>query len=205
MATKDDKALELATRRVLHGLHAPTQSAMYRLDHGTIDSTMKMNPPPESKPALTIASKTYGRQPDLPAHERKALVMAISEIVEKYGSERRAQEHIGISQQSINRILRHGTPGASVARKILRYLRTDIDSLVEKYGIEPENELVTHLLAPCAVVREIAEKNGYLAETVSQLELYVRVHPDLPEADIERIGDGYDAVNIQAARRTKQK
>ncbi len=133
---------------------------------------------------------------------REAIANALVEIVDRFGTEVLASERLGIAQSSINRAINSKTAGATILHRLLEFMKMKESDLVRKYAGKVDLSVNLELSAQ---VRDAAKKQEWAPTTVFQLEILHRYCPTMSTAELSKLGNTYDAVNMVPLQRYGKK
>jgi hypothetical protein len=163
----------------------------------------------------------------LDLEERLAVMFAIQELIDLYGSQESVETRVGISQQAISRAANQPKLGPQISRIVCRHLKTTPGDLITKYtpqindwliknpgaaGLSPDfpaptgsRGLEARDIVPRDEIRELAEEHDWLQVTVENLETNLRAAASRGETvdrmELIRVGNEYDILNRNAQDR----
>lgn len=133
----------------------------------------------------------------VPAELREALAVALTKLVDEYGSEWEVARRIDVSQSTVNRAMARRSAGPVLLANTLAFLKMTPREFVAKYA---PNEAAEIRLDLSDEVRGVAKGRQWLPATVLQLEIAFRQYPLMSAEDIEDMGTQYEASNRRLAR-----
>jgi len=136
----------------------------------------------------------YGTSSQLPENVKKAIQLVLREECEKREwSTYQLAAQLGVSQSTAYTAVEYGKCGTLFANKVLSWLKTDIETLLNKYSLS-----TAPVVEQVPVVRAIGAKMKWHSVTISQIELLFRAsNQAMSQAQIKQIGGMFNVVNLQ--------